>query len=361
MCCVVTGNVSCLFGKNRWIFSEMFACLTLDWNCIGQSTIDATRRNYKSDSTWRGTEKIITFIPVFTTQCPPYFLSSSAFSFTLDGCDVRATCLSLWLIGLIISLLMCEAVSSSHSPRHKPTNGLFQIEWRQIIPRWHRRVSVIIIRGWSSPAPLTSPVTNYQLILFVQIACTVCWFEKHIFSNLESNVIRFLTLLFQVAQAVAGGRRNVNTTWKMTSLKLYIIANTATNEGHISLMLIRGIIIKRGLIVSTLISEFSKQHDAANRAPKRPNHLWPRCRCISQKTQSQIIYCVKQESFENRWKNELLQQGAFMELYLCVYSQYVIGRYFWFAEKLLYLFLCSKCSEFRHKYNATVTRWNKPT
>lgn len=149
ICCVVTGNVSCLYDKNRWIFSVVFACLTLDWNCIGHSTIEATRRNYKSDSTWRETEKIITFIPVFTTQCPPHFLSPSAFSFTFDGCDVRATCLSPRLIGLIISLLMCEAVSSSHSPRHKPTNGLFQIEWRQIIPRWHRRVSVIVIRGYT--------------------------------------------------------------------------------------------------------------------------------------------------------------------------------------------------------------------
>lgn len=61
--------------------------------------------------------------------------------------------------------------------------------------------------------------------------------------------------------------------------------------------------MKRGLIISTLISEFSKQHVFVC---EQPDHVCLRSRCISQKTQSQIIYYVKQDSFENQdnMKNE---------------------------------------------------------
>lgn len=169
------------------------------WNCIRNHTV--CDMLFPISDNWfnldRDRENNHTFYQFSQNTPSPYFLPASAFSFTFDGSDLGATCLSQSLIGLIISLLMCEAVSSSHSP----TIALFQTEWRQIIPCWHRCVSVIIIRSYTDHRPLPSPPLP-QIIswfLFAQTACTVRWFEKHILSSPESSVIRFLIFPFQVA------------------------------------------------------------------------------------------------------------------------------------------------------------------
>lgn len=153
--------MSCLFGKIGWYFLRRLRAWH-DFRFKTHSITEATRRNYSKNHTfcdmfspfcenwfWRETAKIFTFIPVFSTQCPPLLSLFLGLLFHFDGSDLRATCLSQRLIGLIISLLMCEAVSSSHLPIRKPTNALFQIEWRQIIPHWHGCVSVIIIRSYT--------------------------------------------------------------------------------------------------------------------------------------------------------------------------------------------------------------------
>lgn len=136
----------------------------------------------KTDATWRrDSENKHTFYQISQhTASPPL----PSLSLLMAAIFVPHVCLSFWSTSLSPSC--CVRLFLPYS--HLATNALFQTEWRQIIPHWHRCVSVIIIWSYTDHRLLflASPVTNDQLISLIQITCTVCGLEKDIFSNLKS-------------------------------------------------------------------------------------------------------------------------------------------------------------------------------
>lgn len=181
--------MSCLFGKIGWYFLRRLRAWH-DFRFKTHSITEATRRNYSKNHTfcdmfspfcenwfWRETAKIFTFIPVFSTQCPPYFLSSSAFSSTLMAAIfVPHVCLSArsaslspcWCVRLFLPHTYLYA--NPQTPSSKLNEGKLFLTDTDVLALSSLEATPIIA------CSLSLPVTNSQLILFVQIACTLCLF-----------------------------------------------------------------------------------------------------------------------------------------------------------------------------------------
>ncbi len=131
--------------------------------CLSDTTL-AKRRNYSINQSlcvlfsplsenWfnlerhRDNKNIYTSFGYITS---PLTSSLPPLSFTFDGSDLPAT----WTF---LSPCWCVRLFLPQTPKHKPASALFQIEWRQIMLRWHRCVSIIIISGHTNHRLLPQP------------------------------------------------------------------------------------------------------------------------------------------------------------------------------------------------------------